>query len=96
MKRNTHVIVPAARFALLRGGDALRTYRFGTRTAAHHFCGTCGICPFYRPRSSPDAYAVTLPCLNPASLGVVTVRRIDGRHWEAAVAASGIAQLSRG
>ncbi len=38
MKRNTHAIVPAAKFRLLQGGDLLTTYTFGTHTAKHLFC----------------------------------------------------------
>ena len=45
-----HLIVPAARFTLLQGQDALSTYTFNTGIAKHHFCRHCGIHAFYRPR----------------------------------------------
>lgn len=67
--------------------------QFNTRTARHLFCRVCGVCPFYRPRSNPGAYAVTLRCIDPAALGDYEVRAIDGRNWEAAVPASGICGL---
>src|SRR5690606_19671166 len=49
-----HLIVPANRFRLLRGAEALTTYTFNTGTAKHHFCATCGVKSFYVPRSHPD------------------------------------------
>lgn len=58
MKRNVHVIVPAADFILLTGEDSLTEYRFNTRVAVHLFCRICGVQAFYRPRSS--AYAPDL------------------------------------
>jgi hypothetical protein len=45
-----HLILPAARFMLLQGADALSTYTFNTGIAKHHFCRHCGIHSFYRPR----------------------------------------------
>ena len=57
MKRNTHAIVPEQRFRVTQGEDQLSCYTFNTRTAKHLFCRTCGVCPFYRPRSNPDGYA---------------------------------------
>ncbi len=35
-----HLIVPANRFRLLKGQDALTTYVFNTGTAKHLFCAT--------------------------------------------------------
>ena len=32
-------------------------YRFGTNTARHRFCATCGVQAFYIPRSNPDGVA---------------------------------------
>lgn len=45
------------------GGDALRTYRFGTMTAAHHFCSVCGIYTHHQRRSNPGQYGVNVACL---------------------------------
>ena len=54
-----HLIVPDAALAIT-GGEALATYTFGTHTAKHMFCRTCGIHPFYRPRSVSYTH-LTLP-----------------------------------
>ena len=80
-----HVIVPEADFELLSGEEALRTYTFGTHTAKHHFCGTCGIHPFYRPRSHPDSWDVNARCLDGDALADFRVVPFNGREWEANV-----------
>ena len=59
-----HLIVPPEQFELLQGKDALTTYRFNTGTAQHTFCATCGIHPFYVPRSDPDKIDVNVRCLD--------------------------------
>lgn len=48
---------------ILSGADLLATYRFGTETARHHFCGRCGIYTHHRRRSNPSEYGVNLACL---------------------------------
>ena len=88
-----HLIVPATRFRLVQGGDALTTYTFNTGTARHLFCRHCGVKSFYVPRSNPDGYSVNVRCLQDASLEQVTVEPFDGRHWEESAAA--LAHLSR-
>ena len=77
-----HLIVPAARFRLLSGSDALTTYRFNTGTARHLFCSTCGIKSFYVPRSHPDGYSVNARCLDEGTLVHMQVEAVDGRNWE--------------
>lgn len=89
-----HLIVPASRFRLLTPASALRTYAFGTGTAKHHFCGTCGVKSFYIPRSNPDGLDVNARCLDQATVKDTKVEPFDGRNWES-VGAS-IAYLSKG
>ncbi len=80
-----HLLVPAERFRLLRGAEALTEYRFNTGTARHLFCRTCGIKSFYVPRSHPDGYSVNARCLDEALLQGLEIEAFDGRRWEAAV-----------
>jgi hypothetical protein len=80
-----HVIVPPERFALVSGKDALATYTFGTGVAKHMFCRTCGVAPFYRPRSHPTHWDVNARCLDGDVAGRFRVEPFDGRDWEANV-----------
>ena len=59
-----HLIVTADRFRITQGADALTTYTFNTGTAKHLFCATCGIKPFYVPRSHPDGFSVNARCID--------------------------------
>jgi len=77
-----HLIVPASRFRLVRGEDALTTYTFNTGVAQHRFCRICGVKSFYVPRSNPDGVSVNVRCLDPSTIGSITVRSFDGRNWE--------------
>ena len=88
-----HLIVPRSAFELLEGEAALSLYTFNTGVARHSFCNTCGIKPFYVPRSNPDGMDVNLRCLDtpPAS---VTIVPFDGRNWEANAAS--LAHKSKG
>lgn len=78
-----HLIVPAADFTLIAGEDALTTYRFNTGLALHTFCKTCGIHPFYTPRSHPDGIDINIRCLDGDPLSQFTVKPFDGQNWEA-------------
>lgn len=95
MKKNTHAIVPQTRFRLLQGQDALTTYTFNTHRAKHMFCKICGVQPFYIPRSNQDGYAITVACVDPATLHSVTIETFDGENWESAYAASDISKYSK-
>jgi len=81
-----HLIVPPAAFELLSGADALTTYRFNTGTARHTFCATCGIHPFYVPRSDPDKIDVNARCLEGVDLAALKPHLFDGQNWEQAIA----------
>jgi hypothetical protein len=86
MKGNLHLIVPRARFTLLKGEGELSTYRFNTGVAKHTFCRVCGIHPFYVPRSHPDGVDVNVRCLDdPDAIGRFEVEKFDGRQWEGSV-----------
>jgi len=76
-----HLIVPNSRFHLLTGADSLISYTFNTGIAKHTFCKTCGIKPFYTPRSNPDGVDVNANCLdtNPSTINVT---EFDGQNWE--------------
>ena len=87
-----HLIVPASRFRLLRGVDALTTYTFNTGTAKHLFCRHCGIKSFYVPRSNPDGFSVNLRCVDQSMFTKVSVEPFDGQNWEASGA--GLRHLS--
>lgn len=77
-----HLIVEQGAFRLLRGAEALSTYTFGTHTAKHHFCGRCGLHPFYIPRSHPDGVDVNVRCLDGVDLSAWRIEAFDGQDWE--------------
>lgn len=87
------VIVPRESLRILTGEDELTTYTFNTHVAKHTFCRTCGVKPFYTPRSNPDGYAVNVYCLEPDAIDEVIVEPFDGQNWEQH--AHGLADRSR-
>jgi len=77
-----HVIVPKRNFHLRSDEQNLSQYTFNTHQAKHLFCKTCGVKPFYIPRSNPDGYSVNLRCLKTQPPHVEIVD-FDGQNWEA-------------
>ena len=88
-----HLIVPASRFRLLAGEDALVEYRFNTGTARHLFCRHCGVKPFYVPRSHPDGWSVNVRCIDAGTVERTTISAFDDGDREAATAA--VASLTK-
>jgi hypothetical protein len=80
-----HAIVPPDRFECLAGAEGLAEYRFGTKTARHLFCKTCGVAPFYEPRSHPGWVDVNVRCLDGDEWRTFAIEPFDGRNWEANV-----------
>jgi hypothetical protein len=75
-RRRGAVVVSTALsgFRLLTGQDRLTLYQFGTMTAQHWFCATCGIYTHHRRRSNPSQLGVNAACLdgvNPRDLDPV-------------------------
>ncbi|WP_439139868.1 GFA family protein [Roseicyclus sp.] len=50
------------------GEDKLTLYQFGTMTARHFFCPTCGIYTHHQRRSNPNQFGVNLACLKGISV----------------------------
>ena len=96
MRRNLHFVVPKRALKLVkhgphgRGGvENLAEYRWGTGVARHLFCARCGISPFYQPRSNPEGWGITFPCLDGGTVSSVEVRQFDGLNWEKCIEDSG-------
>lgn len=88
MSGHQELMVPEERFTLYQGEDLLRTYQYGTRISRHTFCGTCGIKPFYRPRSHPVGYfSVNARCVDLGPATTVSYVQFDGQNWERSIAA---------
>jgi hypothetical protein len=77
-----HLIVPAERFRLIQGREAITTYTFNTGVAQHHFCKHCGVKSFYVPRSHPEGISVNARCIDAGTVESISVRPFDGIHWE--------------
>lgn len=80
-----HLIVGSDQFTLVCGRDDLETYQFNTRIAKHHFCKTCGVHPFYVPRSDPDKIDVNVRCLDHVDITELKLSSFDGKNWEKAI-----------
>ncbi|RZV41127.1 MAG: GFA family protein, partial [Acidimicrobiales bacterium] len=77
-----HLFVEKDEFNLLTDEKELSTYTFGTHTAQHYFCKTCGIKSFYIPRSHPYGYSVNLRCVDQSKFTKIEFQPFDGGHWE--------------
>jgi len=81
-----HLIVEAEDFRILSGADNITAYTFNTHTAKHTFCKTCGVKPFYTPRSHPNGISVNFRCVDQSGFKSVTSKDFDGQNWEDNVA----------
>jgi len=78
-----HYCLPFSQFRLISGLDNLQLYQFGSGTAKHPFCKTCGIKSFYHPRAYTQGVSINANCLNPETIEEMRiVRRFNGREWE--------------
>jgi hypothetical protein len=77
-----HIFVPHQDLSFKSGQTQLKTYTFGSHTAKHTFCPTCGVKPLYQPRSHPDKFSVNLRCIDVGTLIVSETIEFDGQNWE--------------
>ena len=77
-----HAYASEEQFSLLRGADALSTYRFGAGTTANYFCSVCGIhTHFFSTYGERPHYAYSLACCEGVDLSTLEVEPIDGRSF---------------
>ena len=67
MRGAVAVSADAGGIRLLRGEDALTSYRFNTGSAQHFFCSKCGIYTHHQRRSNQNQYGVNVACLDGVS-----------------------------
>jgi hypothetical protein len=97
MRGNTHIIIREVDFKLNMMEESLEEssilYQWGTKTAQQ----TCGILPWYRPRSNVDGYVITLNCIDwgQKEKPEVEMKHFDGHHSEDFYAQSKISEQSK-
>lgn len=57
------VTATTASLTVLSGAENLSLYSWGTHTARHYFCKTCGIYLYHQRRSDPAECGVNLGCI---------------------------------
>lgn len=73
------IFVPEAELTV-GSGETLRRYTFGTGTAQHFFCSTCGIYTHHRARSNPQVFAVNVGTVEGIDIRAVSHGWVDGVH----------------
>lgn len=58
------------------GEDQLGLYQFGTMTARHQFCRSCGVHVFHQRRSNPEEIGVNVACVKG-----LPARVVDNAAW---------------
>ena len=73
--------VPAGKFTLKSGGDAMTEFKFNKHLVHHMFCATCGIQPFAKGkgRDGADMVMINVRCLDGVDPDSFKVMKFDGR-----------------
>ncbi|KAF0720076.1 Aste57867_576 [Aphanomyces stellatus] len=86
MKRNEHTIFSTANLRSVAGADGLTMYTFNT--AKHEFWRIFDVAPFYVPRSNPDGVAITIACIAPSLLTLVSSNPIPSITFQLSIDSS--------
>ena len=71
-----------------REDELMNIYQFGTKTAKHLSCRTCGISCYYYPRSHPEGVSINARCVEGGIPDTEhNITPFDGRNYEANLAA---------
>jgi len=79
---------PPEEVELIQGSSSLALYQFGDKDMNHHFCRTCGICPFvtvaalppdYHGAAQPGCYRINLGCVENLDAYALDIESINGR-----------------
>ena len=70
------VSAPLNGVKVVKGAENLTLYQFGTHTAKHYFCKTCGIYTHHLRRSNPNEFGV-----NAATIDGVNPRDFEPIPW---------------
>lgn len=68
------VSAPIDGVKIVEGSNNLTLYQWGTKTAKHYFCKTCGIYTHHQRRSNPNEFGVNVAILegiSPRQLGEI-------------------------
>ena len=84
MLQYDHLFIKHDLFKITAGKESLKEYLFGTKSAKHFFCKTCGIKSFYQPRSHPDVYSINLKCVD-SPPEVSNIVYFDGKNFEESI-----------
>ncbi len=60
--------------------DSLGLYQFGSKTAKHYFCKTCGIYTFNETLRAPGHFRVNLGCIDNLDTSDFEVAVFDGKN----------------
>ena len=63
-RQAANIGVSSTTLKVTKGADNLGLYSFGTHTARHYFCKTCGIYTHHQTRSDPQISGVNLGCID--------------------------------
>lgn len=70
------VSAPLNGVRIVKGENNLSLYQWGTKTAKHYFCKTCGIYTHHQRRSNPNEFGI-----NAANIEGVDIRALEPIGW---------------